>query len=374
MNIQTTPPSFHTARTKRGFLNLSVIAKAITSLATITALTACGGSGGESGATATTAPVLQIPLVQATVVQTPQVTTDKTLQTSVPAFTYAADSQELAAITILNERRAKCGFGLLKQNALLDKAAAAHAAYIAQPVQGVYSHFEQRGLADAYFTGISPADRAIFQGYTTANKNIVDEELVAELNNTDSFVKSGLGYGAYGTIRLMQAPFHLIGMLRSNRDVGVGFSSVFRSALIGSVNALVFNASYSSDTQDFEGIQTFPCNGNVVETFFDGNETPQPFPSRSYVNNPMGHPMAVMANSGTSVLINSAVLVNAATNAAVVVNVLSNATSPVSLNKNEILLVPDVALAKNSTYKMTIVGTLDGAPWNKVITFATNAN
>jgi hypothetical protein len=85
-----------------------------------TSLAACGG-GGDSGAVGATTPVVQTPVMQTAIVQTPLVTTDKSLQITVPAFTYTAGSQELAAITVLNERRLKCGFGILNQNAQLDK-------------------------------------------------------------------------------------------------------------------------------------------------------------------------------------------------------------------------------------------------------------
>jgi hypothetical protein len=102
-------------------------------LSIATSLAACGGGGGDSGAAA---PVVNNQAVQIPVITNPVLTTDKSLQLTVPAYTYAVGSQELAAITLLNERRLKCGFGMLKQNAQLDKAAAAHAAYVSQPVQG----------------------------------------------------------------------------------------------------------------------------------------------------------------------------------------------------------------------------------------------
>jgi uncharacterized protein YkwD len=341
-------------------------------LSIATSLAACGGGGGDSGGTVT--PVVNNPVVQIPVVSNPVITTDKSLQTTVPAYTYAVGSQELAAITLLNERRLKCGFGMLKQNAQLDKAAAAHAAYVSQPVQGVYEHNEVRGLADAYFTGVTPADRAIFQGYSPANKTFVDEEFLGEVSNSAGFVNSGLGYGAYGATKLMQAPFHLIGMLRPNREAGVAFSSVFRSSLIGSFNALVFKASTSTETQEPSGVQTYPCDGSVIPTSFDGNESPQPFPGRNFVNNPMGTPIAVMAPTGTTLKITTVALNKTGVAQALAVNILTSTTSPNSIKANESAILADAKLDTNSSYTLVLTGTLDGVAYTKTINFSTGAN
>jgi hypothetical protein len=330
-------------------------------------LTACGGGGGDSGTPAATTPAMQTPVVQTPVVQTPVITTDKSLQTSVPAFTYAAGSQELAAITLLNERRGGCGFGLLKQNALLDKAAAAHAAYVSQPVQGVVEHNEVKGLVDAFFTGVTPADRAIFAGYSPADKTFVDEEF-------DVQVSGSVAYGLLATERLMVAPYHLVGLLRPNRDVGVAYLATARALTGQSLQALLFKGSTSGFAQDVTGVQTYPCDGSSVPTSFVGNEVPDPFPGRNYAANPMGAPIAIMAPTGKVLKVTSSSLNKSGVAQALALNTLSSTTSPSNLKANEIVLVPDTKLDANSNYTLVLTGTLDGVAWNKTINFSTSAN
>jgi hypothetical protein len=331
-------------------------------------LTACGGGGGDSGAPAATTPVAQTPVVQTPVVQTPIVTTDKSLQTSVPAFTYAAGSQELAAITILNERRGKCGFGLLRQNALLDKAAAAHAAYVSQPVQGVVSHYEIIGRQ--FFTGVNPSDRAIAQGYEPiggATSDSVDEDLNAQFAATADF-------GTQSMEALLAAPLHLISLFRANRDFGMAATVQDRGFAPLFFRALVFKGSTSTTTQEPNGVQTYPCEGSVVPTSFDGNESPQPFPSRNYTNNAMGSPIAVMAPTGTTLKITTVALNKAGIAQALAVNILTATTSPNSIRANEAAILADTKLDANSSYTLVLTGTLDGVAYSKTVNFSTGAN
>jgi uncharacterized protein YkwD len=65
---------------------------------------------------------------------------------------------------LLNQERAQCGFGPLNQNAILDKASAAHLKYMF--TNNVLSHFENQQQFPIGLTGATPADRSVAQGYS----------------------------------------------------------------------------------------------------------------------------------------------------------------------------------------------------------------
>ncbi|MHB8951176.1 MAG: CAP domain-containing protein, partial [Rhodoferax sp.] len=116
-------------------------------------LAACGG--GDESALAPRNPAPVVPPVTA-----PQAVLASTIVTSVPAPTYAADSEELVAFNVLNAQRAHCGFGLLAQDTKIDVAAKNHASYlILNHLQG---HYQASG--DLGFTGVTPADRVLSAG------------------------------------------------------------------------------------------------------------------------------------------------------------------------------------------------------------------
>lgn len=144
-------------------------------------LAACGGGGSSStpAAVSSTSPVTPgVPTVPTT--PAVPVVTPAYLQTSVPAFTYGANSQELAFATALNQFRQQIGLGLVAQNAKLDTSATSHLGYVVandsayggtvsldaiDPASGLpYFHVEQAGKTG--FTGVLPADRDKVAGYS----------------------------------------------------------------------------------------------------------------------------------------------------------------------------------------------------------------
>ena len=130
------------------------------------------------------------------------------------ASTYAADSEELAAFNLLNQERSRCGFGTLKQNAALDLAAKNHVDWQFKNWNYLFpslSHQEARGTDG--FTGFSPGDRAIFAGYELGGD--IADEIAAPISTTV------VGRGIIGVRNLLNAPYHMRGLLDGYRDVGV---------------------------------------------------------------------------------------------------------------------------------------------------------
>lgn len=137
-------------------------------------LAACGSGANNSNSVApltSTSP--STPAAQSTPV------TSANLQSIVPAFTYSANSQELAFANGLTQFRRQIGLGLLAQNTKLDASATAHLAYVIannsayggtvalseiDPSTGdPWFHDEQVGKTG--FTGVLPSDRDKVAGY-----------------------------------------------------------------------------------------------------------------------------------------------------------------------------------------------------------------
>jgi uncharacterized protein YkwD len=289
---------------------------------------------------------------------------DTSLQTSTPKATYAANSQELAAFSFVNERRGNCGFGLLKQDSRLDSAALAHAKYVAFPSTAAISHTESTAVSQSLFTGVNPIDRVLTQGYRSSLP-YVDEDFGAGFLIEPNFAETL-------TSDLMNAPFHLISMLRANRDVGIGVYSVDRGQNSLPFRSVVFNMSTTVATQEPSDVQTFPCNGSVVPGVFFGGESPEPFPGRNYAASPMGSPIAVMARTGSTLVLNSYSVRQRGDNRELVLNVLSSLNRSLSIRGNEVVLMPEVPLATGTMFDVSLTGTLNGVSWSKVFSFSSS--
>jgi uncharacterized protein YkwD len=291
-------------------------------------------------------------------------TVDSTLQAVVPKAFYTEGSQELAAFNFINTRRGACGFGQLKQDTRLDAAALAHAKYVATPVAAAISHTETKSIAPDLFTGINPSDRALAQGYTV-NLPYFDENFGA-----GTLVEAN--FGEVLASDLMNAPLHLLSLLRPNRDIGVGVYSAERGANSLPFRALVLETSTTTGTQEPVGIQTFPCAGSEVPGAFYGNEIPDPFPGRNYATNPTGSPLAIVARTGSQLVLTSYSLRKAGDARELVLNLLSSANRGMNIRSSEVVLIPEVPLAAASTFEVKIAGTLNGIAWAKEFSFSTS--
>jgi len=195
--------------------HLPIPAKRFSVVVLASALVACGGGGGGTASTPVTPTTPTTPGV-------PTITPGDT-QTTVPALTYAANSQEYAFVSALNDFRSKLGLGLLAQNAKLDTASANHLSYlITNDVNngGTVNfnsydsatgrsmlHIENAALAK--FTGAQELDRAKFAQY---DGSYTGEEV--------AFGGNQGGAVAFGT--LVQTVYHRAGLMLQNvREIGV---------------------------------------------------------------------------------------------------------------------------------------------------------
>ena len=345
----------------------SLNAKTILALAALAALTACGGGSGGSSPAGN-------PVTPSTPVDPVTPVADKSsIVTSVPAATYAAGSEELAAFKLLNAERQHCGFGLLKQNAKLDTTAKNHADWVL--INNNLGHGETPGTKG--FTGISGYERAMNAGY--GNGSFYPSAVA----DTTRQLKKG---AAETEVRVIYgAPFHEIAAVRGYRDVGVSVRDVIDVGLpVTGGGKSVLNIDFAYTTADGEQktkthtVRTYPCDGTTgVNRLLDG-ESPSPMPDRNLAANPTGTTVIVVGDSGTELVIDTAKMVNAATGAEIKIAKKATAKTETAipvpgllLMLNEGYILPDTALEKMTKYAVTITGTNNSAPFTKTFTFTT---
>lgn len=357
----------------------------ILSLMAAAALTACGGGSGGGSSTPSadgsgsaktftytcadkTSRTSTVSLLDAQS-QCPSNVTSS-LVTSVPALTYPAGSEELAALTLLNAQRQHCGFGLLKQNAKLDVAAKGHADWLV--LNGYSGHFQSAGTPG--FTGVAPEDRMTAAGYGAAGSFEHSETA----NTTGGAEKDK---GVWAVRGLLNAPYHLMAMIRGYRDVGV---AVRTSADAGDTahTRLAINIDYAAkkdkgyQTSSAGTVRTYPCEGSTGVDYALRNESPNPVPGRNLGSSPIGSTVAIVGDAGTTLTITSASM----TGPAGAVTLLAPITSKNDPNKvsgvsyffnNEAFITPDAPLLPSTTYQVNISGTNDGKPFSRSFGFTT---
>jgi len=153
------------------------------------------------------------------------------LVTSVPAPVYPSTDafavDKVAVFNRLNDDRARCGFGKVAQNALLDRAAQAHADYLALN-KLANSHYEIAGMAG--FTGIDPGARVSAAGYSyAAGEEILNQQMWGSF--FAGTIISGSELSATNNLRMLQSSvYHLAGAVESKTEVGIGVSKFAQNA------------------------------------------------------------------------------------------------------------------------------------------------
>ncbi|MDM0028406.1 CAP domain-containing protein [Variovorax saccharolyticus] len=354
------PTMKQTAASSKKFLGLGVIALAAATMA----LTGCGGGGGGGGAIAALPTTPQTPTSPQSPADpiTPNTPTEPTaggdasLVSSVAAATYSASSEEFAAFDLLNQERARCGFGKLAQNAQLDVAAQGHANYL---VKNNYTgHFQASGVPD--YTGNGPADRATAAGYNWAV--IMDDNSSV----TGAGANTLAGKGAAGIRSLLSAPYHALSLLSPELDVGisvvssdtVGTTGTYGPRTVTQLNIGVQQGQFSQKP-DSATVQTYPCNGTAGTAYQLKNESPNPIPGRDLAVNPIGQPVMVAVRPGQALTITSATMVKKSDGSAVTLRPALTKLNDTngSIANGYAVIMPDAPLLPNTEYTVTIAGT-----------------
>lgn len=289
-----------------------------------------------------------------------------TLVTSVPAPTYAAGSQQLAAFNYLNGIRGRCGFGLLKQDTRLDQAADDHANYLALNFSTTgLTHTQVSGLPG--FTGVTAGDRAQQRGYPLGIPNQLNPGSVGE------GVAGGLGAPlgtAVATSQLTQSTYHALGALSDVLDIGFGAKQI----AITSAVVLKYGVQNQAQPQRIAGdsVSLYPCDGETNTLRVHGAESPNPMPG--FTLGSYGAPLIAKVRDDQSLTIDSWTIAP-----------VGGATLPATLRAkgfdpnnsmplNFAALIPNTVLAANTTYNVVLRGKNSGIPFERLYSFTTGAN
>ncbi|MPW11241.1 CAP domain-containing protein [Paraburkholderia sp. CNPSo 3155] len=317
------------------------------SFAAVLALAACGGGGGggdssgsSNGGSSASAP---------TGASAPSVTNLSTPQ-------YAAGSAQLAAFNLLNQQRQQCGFSALQDNAALDQATQSHAQYLAALNSGV-SDTEVSG--NAGFTGVTYGDRAAHFGYPqTVSVGGVSGGFYTPAKLTEDQYGQQLVYGWLSGvyhIGVLVSPATSIGIGESETTFN-GFPEVYASISVANAQAKLTSVPL-----------TFPCQGTTGVAYSAGGETPTP-PNTS---GNWGTPVAVAGNLTDTIRLQSATMTDTSGNV-ITLQVLDSSSDPNNdIAAYEGVAYPKSPLAPNSTYAVSITGTINGTPFSRSFTFTT---
>lgn len=354
---------------------LSPIALALVAVA----LAGCGGGGGGGGGGAafpvTTTGTTDTTAATGDTTKTPVVDTpaqpasdNGSLVTTVAAPSYSSATEELAAFTLLNAERQRCGFGLLAQNTLLDTAAAGHANYLLR--NNMAGHYQN--MSDPYSTGANAWDRVVAAGY--APGVILDDNT----DTTGGGANNITGRGVASVRSLLSAPYHAVSLLMPELDIGIsvmssdttGTTGTHGPRAIAQFNIALAQGSYSQKPAGGV-VQSYPCEGTVGTAHTLSNESPNPIPARNLATNPIGQPIILAVTPGQMIDVTTASLkVKSSGVAVTLLPALTKASDTNNmLDISHLVLMPDLPLSPNTEYEVSIQGTnttttFDGTNWH----------
>lgn len=331
-------------------------------------LSACGGGGGGGDGGSTPPPVSTNPNPPVVVPPNPPATPEQDLQTTVPAPTYAANSEELAFFNAYNEFRAQAGLGKLAQNAKLDLAAKNHLNYQVQnPDLDLFATDPATGRAVFHiespsrpgFTGVQELDRAKFAQYAGAY-----------VGETGSF---GMGKGASKALSdLLATVYHRSAfMYQSPRDIGIVVGTDKNQTVIvefGFETKKQFNAS------NYFG--SYPADKQTGVRLTAATELPNPFADITLAEYPTktSYPVNVVSAEGTTMAVTSFTMTEAGQTAPVDARLITKGNDP---NKyvaaNTAFLVGKAPFKPNTVYNVVFSGTVNGVAVSKSWSFTTGS-
>ena len=328
----------------------------------LAALAACGGGGGST--TPATTPVVSGPTI-------PVAPAVSNIVTTAPLSTYASGTEELAAFSRLNAERGFCGFGVLAQNAALDKAALAHANW--QIANNTFGHYETAGTP--FFTGVAPNDRVTAAGYSTSSGGVTDE-------NASNAYNLKTGYGEIGMRALLNAPYHLAALFTGFREVGISLRNSTDLGAASPNKVLQLNLAYKAadglQTFGSSDVKTYPCDGSLGISPKMTGENPSPVPGRDLFSNPLGSTVYVALREGNVLTITGSTMTNMATGAPVTLRApLTSTNDPNAtpnltyFRSNQALITADAALNPFTRYQVTVNGSNNGVAFSRTFAFTT---
>ncbi|GAB6852607.1 CAP domain-containing protein [Paraburkholderia kururiensis] len=275
---------------------------------------------------------------------------------NVPTPQYAATSAQLAAFNLINAQRQQCGFPTLVENTTLDQATAAHAAYMGLN-GGTITDSEASGSAG--FTGVTYNDRAVHFGYPNGTSSIgVSGGFYTNAKLTET------EYGQQIAYDWLSGVYHMSIGVWPTTNIGLGWNeTTFNGFPEIQASAMATTLQAMPGTMPL----TFPCQGTTGVPYSSGGESPTP-PGTS---GNWGMPVAVIANPSDTVVLSSASMTDTSSHT-VTLQLLDSANDPNKLLPAfEAVAYPASPLSPNTTYTVSITGTINGTNFSRTFTFTT---
>jgi len=328
-------------------------------------LVACGGSGGGDNSASTSPSTPSTPSTPIGPTVTPG-----NLQTTVPAATYAAGSQELAFYTAYNAFRQAEGLGLLAQNTKLDTADQNHLKYLLTNTDLDFTSIDPATARPLFhiedpkrpnFTGVTELDRANFTQYGGTY-----------VGESGSY---GSGQGSVSALNLLLAGvYHRAGlMFQGPKDFGI---AVGTDAQQTTVMTFGYVSTRQTNASDYFGF--YPAANQTGVALFAGTEAPNPFPDVSYsdYSTKTSYPINVVSAEGTTLAVKTFTVTESGQSAPMSARLLTQANDTnKELQGNTAFLVANTSFKPNTVYNVSFVGTVNGANVTKAWSFTTgNSN
>ena len=319
--------------------SLAALFRATATAAALAALSACGG-GGRDGTT----PDPPAPSPPPAPTPAPSSGAPIAAQMSVPV-PVGYDADRLAAFKRLNEVRLSAGLGMLAQNALLDRAAQAHADWII--ANDSFTHEET--VATTGFTGVHWWDRDEALGYVPVGG---DEVMVGPV------------HGAQGVDALFNTVYHRAGMLAFEPvDVGIGWSAGAAASIsmplvidMTCPGVDLIRGLGQSAQPSVNGVAIWPLDGAHGVSLRLGLESPNPVPDQDVST--LGTPISLTVDNEATIATISFVLSDAASGSIVPSQLLTQQSDPhLLIPRSFVALVPLNPLAPGVTYQAIYQGT-----------------
>lgn len=330
----------------------------VLTILTIT-LSACGGGSGGDGSSSTPVATNPTPPV---VVTPPPTITPANLQTTVPASTYAATSDELAFFNAFNDFRAKVGLGLLAQSKELDLASANHLNYLLTnsdiDFSKVSAHDETATRPG--FTGVNSLERAKFAKY-------------AGTFTAEQISNAYRGDGALAMHRLLATVYHRATMMHQGaRDVGVKVGANEGRDVVMVLGGTQGN--FQRNASDF--VTGYPYDKQTGVSLTTTPESPNPYPDltlNDYATK-TSYPVSFTSEQSTTLKVETFTITEAGQSAPLDVRLITADNDYLKmLPANFAFIVGRAPFKANTTYNVSFKGTVNGAAVGKTWSFTTGS-
>ena len=317
--------------------------------------------------------------------------------TAVVPATYVPGSAELGAWNVLSDARTLCGFDgsdplvKLARNPKLDAAALSHSKYLVDlsfaTGDSILSHLETPGTPG--FTGVYPWNRAVYQGYNYKALAEILEATVWDYTSAPVFPTME-ERGADSMRILLNTVYHLSGAMYEGADVG--FGAYLKTTMInattwreeyrfGSLNG--FEDTSRHITLGTNKVATYPCQGssNIPPKFLPADESPNPFLGTGYASAIVGPPIYLKVDAPQLITVNplsSSITQNGMTVPFVVMTHSNDPNEDPTngepyIHPNEAFVIPTVALNPDTSYLVTLNGTINNVAFSRSFTMSTGS-